>query len=141
MQYSDLYALSFYPYMSAHLGNPYPATTFDDLFSISSKPLAIAETGYPAQSFSIETGNGLVTISGSQDKQDNYIQNLLDACNRRKALFVINFVLRDYDQLWKKLGSPQDIGIAWRDNGLYDEDGNQRQAYTTWKNYLKRSRE
>jgi len=140
MQFSDMYALSFYPYLSGYLGNPYPATTFDDLFSLSDKPLAIAETGYAAQDFSIDTDNGPVTIYSDGDKQNKYMEDLLPACTKRKAEFVINFVLRDYDQLWVKLGSPTDISIAWRDTGIYDENGMARKARTTWENYLQRRR-
>jgi hypothetical protein len=141
MVYSDLYALSFYPYLSGYLGNAYPSTTFDDLFTISDKPLAIAETGYSAQTFSIDTGFGVVTVNSDQDKQNKYIDDLLAACTKYKAKFVINFVLRDYDQLWEALGSPIDITIAWRDTGMYDEDGASRKAYSTWKHYLARKKE
>lgn len=136
MVYSDLYALSFYPYMSAYLGNPYPTSTFETLFTISDKPLAIAETGYPAQMFSIDTGNGIVTIDSDASKQNKYIEDLLAACEKHKPKFIINFVIRDYDQLWKSIGSPTDISIAWRDTGLYDETGAPRMACRTWKKYL-----
>jgi hypothetical protein len=136
MEYSDMYAISFYPYLSNYLGNPYPENTFDDLFHVSEKPLAVAETGYAAQGFSINAGKGLVTVESNPVKQQKYTQDLLEACSRRKAAFVINFCLRDYDQLWAQLGSPMDINIAWRDSGLYDENGNARMALTTWKNYI-----
>jgi hypothetical protein len=140
MAYADLYALSFYPYLSGYLGNQYPSTTFDDLFTISEKPLAVAETGYAAQTFSIDTGNGIVTVNSDQDKQKKYIDDLLAACTKYKARFVINFVLRDYDQLWESLGSPNDITIAWKDTGMYDENGSSRKAYVSWKNYFNRTK-
>lgn len=138
MDYSDIYGLSFYPYLSSYLGNKYPENTFEELFAISDKPLAIAETGYAAQTFSINTGSGLATIQSDPTKQQTYIKDLLEACTKRKALFVINFVVRDYDQLWVQIGSPTDVHIAWRDSGFYDEDGNQRPALNTWKEYLSR---
>ena len=138
MEHSDLYAISFYPYMSKFLGQPYPDGTFDELFNISSKPLAIAETGYVAQTFSIDVGSGPVTIESDQVRQQKYFKDLLEACTKRKAEFVINFVLRDYDQLWVQIGSPTDLNIAWRDSGLYDENGNTRMAYTIWRDYLSR---
>jgi hypothetical protein len=136
MEYSDMYAISFYPYLSSYLGDPYPENAFDELFHVSEKPLAIAETGYAAQKFSINAGKGLVTIDADPLKQQKYEEDLLAACDRRKAEFVINFCLRDYDQLWVQIGSPIDINIAWRDSGLYDENGNARVALTTWKTYL-----
>jgi hypothetical protein len=137
LAFSDIYALSLYPYLSYYLGNPYPSEMFNELFSISDKPIAFAETGYTAETFSIEVQPGtFVTISSDADKQEKYIRDLLEACTERNALFVINFVTRDYDQLWKAIGSPTDFVIAWKDTGLYDENGNTRKAYEVWKSYL-----
>jgi hypothetical protein len=109
-----------------------------ELFSISTKPLAIAETGYAAQTFSIDMEGGTLTIVSDQNKQEKYMSDLLKARTKREAKFVINFVLRDYDDLWEEIGSPTDIAIAWRDSGLYDEDGNPRKALTRWRDYLEK---
>lgn len=137
LAFSDIYALSLYPYLSSYLGNPYPANMFTELFSISDKPLAVAETGYTAQTFSIDVQPGTsVTITSDADKQEKYIRDLLEACTERNALFVINFVVRDYDQLWQAIGSPTDFVIAWKDTGLYDENGTTRKAFDVWKSYL-----
>jgi hypothetical protein len=138
LEYSDLYSLSFYSYLTTYLGNPYPANTFDALFNLSDKPLAIAETGYAAQTFSIDIGSGLIKIESDQEKQEKYIRDLLTACMKRETKFVINFVVRDYDQLWAQIGSPNDIAIAWRDTGLIDENGEPRKAYSTWKEFKAR---
>ena len=137
LEHSDLYAISFYPYMSAFLGNPYPENSFEDILALSDKPFAVAETGYPAQSFSMDTGFGIVDIEGTEDKQEKYIRDLLDAAmSRANTQFVINFVIRDYDQLWVQIGSPNDINIAWRDTGLFDENGAARKGYTTWNEFM-----
>jgi hypothetical protein len=136
LEYSDLYSLSFYPCLTALLGNPYPVNTFDDLFNISDKPLAIAETGYAAQPFSISTSTGRVTIEADADKQEKYIRDLLTACLKRKAVFVINFAVRDYDKLWEQMGSPADARTGWRDTGFVDEKGIPRKAYVTWREFL-----
>jgi hypothetical protein len=141
LEYSDMYALSFYPFMSKYLGNPYPKDSFKELFSISAKPLAVAETGYPAQTFTMTINNVSSTISSDEKKQELYIQDLLEACNERKAEFVINFVIKDYDELWKDLGAREDLIIAWRDTGFIDEQGHQRSAYQIWKDYLGRPRQ
>lgn len=138
LEFSDMYAISFYPYMSKFLGAPYPDNTFDELFHVSEKPLAIAETGYVAQTFSITLDNGVATIESDQVKQQKYFKDLLEACSKRNAEFVINFVLRDYDQFWQQIGSPTDLNIAWRDSGFYDENGNTRMVSNTWKDYLSR---
>jgi hypothetical protein len=137
VEYSDLYALSFYPYLSGYLGNPFPENTFDELFNISDKPLAIAETGYPAQTFGIKVNPTTeVSIISDPEKQNKYFNDLFKAAQKRKALFVINFVLRDYDPLWNSIGSKNDLTIAWRDTGLYDENAVERPSAISWKNVL-----
>jgi hypothetical protein len=136
---SDLYGVSFYPYMSDFQGNGYPDNTFDELFSLSKKPLAVAETGYIAQPFIINVNGTDVTISSDEMKQQKYISDLLAACVKHKALFVTLFVVRDYDQLWEDMGSGTDLSVAWRDTGLYDENGDARPALSVWKEYLSRT--
>jgi hypothetical protein len=136
LEHSDLYALSFYPYLSNYLGNPIPDNTFDELFGISNKPLAVAETGYAAENFMININGSEVSISSDLQKQNKYMTDLLAACEKHKAKFVINFVSRDYDALWQSIGGKNDLSIAWRDTGLYDENGNARLAHTTWRKYL-----
>jgi hypothetical protein len=138
LDYSDLYGLSFYPYLSRHLGNGYPDNTFDQLFSISEKPLAIAETAYPAQSCVINNSGENLSITSDEAKQLKYNVDLLKACEKRKAEFVINFVLRDYDELWNASGAKNDLSIACRDTGLLDELGRERPGFLTWKYYLNR---
>ncbi len=131
--YTDIFALSIYPYMTRYLAGDLPETMFDDLFSLSDKPIAIAETGYPAQSFSI--WDGALTFEGSPEKQDAYFTGLLQAAQEREFVFVVNFVLRDYDALWEKIGGG-DLNSLWRDTGFYDEDGVPRPVLETWRSYL-----
>jgi hypothetical protein len=135
---SDFFGISFYPYMSELLGAPYPANSFDQLFSLTSKPIVIAETGYPAESFSMDTGNGKVTITSDPEKQAAYLDDLLTHCDHHDVKFVINFVVRDYDQLWTKIGAHEDLTIAWRDTGLYDENGSSRKGLLVWRKFFTR---
>lgn len=138
LESSDLYGISFYPYLSAYQGNPYPDNMFEELFSLSRKPLAIAETGYTAQTFDIDVKGSTVTITSDENKQQKYVSDLLGACMKHQVLFVTLFAVRDYDQLWVGAGSHHDLTIAWRDTGLYDENGNARPALSVWKEYLGR---
>lgn len=140
LEYSDYFAISLYPYLTNYLGADIPEDTFDKLFTLYDKPLAIAETGFTAQNFSIEVAPGIIVdIQSNQEKQKKYIEKLLEKATQYQLHFVINFVVRDYDQLWEDIGSPIGIEIAWRDTGLYDENGNAREALQTWKNYLQRT--
>lgn len=138
LQVSDYYAISFYPHLSSHMGNLYPEGTFDELFSIGTKPIIIAETGYTAQTFSMDAGNGAFTIDSDQEKQKKFVDDLLAASEKWNAKFVIYFTVRDYDQLWVQIGSPTDLTIAWRDAGLYDEGGNPRPALNSWRDWFER---
>jgi hypothetical protein len=139
LEYSDLYGVSFYPYMSKHLGEGYAQNVFDELFSISSKPLAIAEIGYPAQSFNLPVDNNMsVSVESDETKQKLFLEKLLEACTQRKAEFLIYFTFRDYDQLWQYLGAKEDITIAWRDTGFLDEAGMQRSSLALWRSYFER---
>ncbi|MBZ0275376.1 MAG: hypothetical protein K8I60_04495 [Anaerolineae bacterium] len=135
MPYSDFFALSLYPYMSRYMTGPLPPTLFDALFSLSDKPLAISETGYPAQTFSLF--NGTLTFESTPEKQAAYIESLLAEADARQMVFVNNFILRDYDALWEKIGGG-DLATVWRDTGLFDEDGSARLALDVWRAALAR---
>lgn len=135
---SDFMGISFYPYQTKYTTNALPEDMFEKLFQLTDKPKAFTETGYPAQKFSIF--NNLVTFEGTEAKQNAYIERLFSEANQANIEFIINFVLRDYDQLWQSIGGKDDITIAWRDTGLIDENGIERAAYQTWKRYLQLSR-
>lgn len=134
MPYIDIFGISVYPYISSLLTDPVPTNLFDRIFSNSSKPVAICETGYQADTISVEGGN--VIINGTPELQNNYISYLLNKAQDYDVEFVINFVLRDYDALWMAIGSPDDFRILWKDNGLYDENGIPRIAHQTWMEWL-----
>jgi hypothetical protein len=131
---SDFMGISFYPYQTKYTTNTLPADMFEKLFQLTDKPKAFTETGYPAQKFSIF--NNLVTFEGTEAKQNAYMERLFREANSANIEFIINFVLRDYDQLWQSIGAKDDVSIAWRDTGLIDENGLERAAYQTWKKYF-----
>lgn len=126
----DLVAFSVHPFMSALLAESFPDDYLDRLFALTSKPIGVSESSYPAQVWS--TSSGLV-FNGSPEKQDRFLRLLLDAGARHGARFVIWFAVRDYDQLWEGLLGRSELALVWRDTGLYDEAGAERAAATTWK--------
>ena len=132
MAASDYYAISLYPYLTAFNNSPYPADFLDTLFSLSSKPLAIAETGMLAESITAFS----TLFSGSVTLQDDYLADLLDSAQARNAEFINWFILQDYDRLCSFLGGCSDTEVLWRDSGLYDGFGNIRPAYTRWTDRL-----
>src|SRR5581483_7667093 len=123
---TDYFALSFYPYATAYYAGlfptGYPPTMFDDLFSLSTKPIAIAETGYPGANIPLST----VTLPGSPTAQSAYLSALFSEAQKRSFAFVVNFVLRDYNQLCKSLGGCTDGELVWETTGLFDSSGTPR---------------
>jgi hypothetical protein len=131
----DFYALSFHPILSALLADTVPGTgMMTTLFDRMAKPVAIAETSYPAQPFTIN--NGQFTFQGSPEKQNEFFRNLFTALHGRPARYVINFVAIDYDALWTTQGEPDDLNKLWRDTGLNDESLTARPALHTWQGQL-----
>jgi len=137
--YSDYFGLSIHPQGSVFMLNRNPATVpsvaeFRTLFALGGKPVAVCETSYPAEPFTVYGGTA-VTF-GTPALQALFFQNLFAAADRVDMRFVINFVLRDYDALWQDMGSPDDLNRIWRDTGFYDEDGNERPVLDVWREKL-----
>lgn len=137
MPYSDYFAVSLYPYMSIYTTDQLPNDLFQRLRELSEKPMAIAETGYPAGSFSITFPDGVYTFESNPEKQAEYISLLLNSAQAYDVRFVVNFILRDYDAVWELMGRDETLAI-WRDTGIYDEDGILRPAGDIWMEWLAR---
>ena len=133
----DVVGWSLYPYASMLLADSLPADYFSTVFSHTTKPQGVSETAYTAQVWSLYS----LTWNGTQEKQRDMVEKLLNQVKVSNLKFVIWFTSRDYDQLWAKpvssggLGA-DDITLVWRDAGLYDENGNPRLAHQTWLNWL-----
>lgn len=132
---SDYYALSLYPYLSSFFytlfPDSYPATMFSDLFSLSSKPIAIAETGYPGSDIKL----GEVTLVGSPTAQKAYWTQLLAQADQRRFKFLVNFMLRDYTQFCANAGCPA-ASLLWETTGLIAADGSARPSLQLFKDAL-----
>ncbi len=129
MAYSDLYCLSLHTFISALLADTVISTDeLQQIFAANDKPLAVCETSYPAQVFTL----GALTWNGDSSKQQQYFENLFSVIENHAAEFIVSFVIRDYDDLWVSLGSPDDFNKLWRDTGFYDEAGSARPVLETW---------
>lgn len=133
----DVVAWSVHPFMSGLLANSFPDDYFSIVSSMTTKPQAISESSYPAQTWSALG----MTFSGSPEKQDAMIHSMLSFAEKKKFRFVLWYSVRDYDQLWARpvaqggLGS-SDLALVWRDTGLFDENGSERAGLQTWRQYL-----
>lgn len=127
----DFISYSVHPFMSALLAeSPLPNDYLQRLFSLlPGKPVAVSESSYPAQVWELQ---GL-TFNGTQQKQNDFLKLLLSESKKAQAKFVIWFAIRDYDTLWRDTLGSSDNTLPWRDTGLYDENGNERTAVSTWR--------
>lgn len=133
LPYVDIAGISYYPFMAGQ--SERPLETFDWLRQFTDKPIAITETGFPAEDIQLDTYN--LTLSGNPQMQKTYIETLLQRANQDDYLFVIAFLFRDYDALWDKIkdSSPEAFKV-WKDCGMLDENGQSRPAFDVWKQYL-----
>ena len=135
LEFSDDYALSFYPYSSAQAGDAHPVSVFDELFSISPKPLIVAGTGYSGQQFPIGAGKDLTAFQPDAVQQQKFVDDLLSASEKWKAEFVIWFTPADYSQEVATVGMAEP---AWRDASLVDAKGIPRTALNSWVDWFRR---
>jgi len=139
LEYSDILGISYYPFMAGQ--SEKPIKTLDWIHQFTDKPLAITETGFPAEDIVLKSYK--ITIKGSPEMQATYFKTLLDRGNQDGYLFIIDFLYRDYDALYKsiapqleKRGLTMDVFSVWKDCGIVDENGVKRPAFDIWKQYL-----
>lgn len=140
IDFTDYFAISLHPFFAEVAGGTLPADMFDRIFSLnaSAKPACITETSFPAEELTMTDYDPDIILAGSKEKQRHYFSFLLNGAQQKNLIFVVNFLVRDYDVLWSTpapggLGSPEDINKAWRDTGFYDQDGKARPALGVWK--------
>ncbi len=134
LDFSDYYAISLYPFLTAYFASDFPADMFDRILALSDKPTVIAETGMIAENMTVFS----IAFEGSPGRQDDYVQSMLATADENGLLFVNWFVLQDYDLLCDFFGGCVGTDTLWRDTGVYDGNGNTRPSYATWKAYLER---
>lgn len=94
--YTDVVGLSVYPIKTRYAGYQVPAWLFDNLLSavrsVTDKPLAVTETGYPATPFYVKDQ----PIHGNPEKQQRYLRLLMtEMAKDGNVEFVVNFAVRD----------------------------------------------
>lgn len=126
--YSDIAALSFYPYMQYPLDLGNPVAMLDEVGKHTDKPLAISESGYPAQTIDFP---GLGHVPANEQLQAEVLFRLLIMASRDAYEFFIVWAHRDFDQLMMTTNMPA-YGALWRDTGLIDETGRERLSAYVW---------
>lgn len=137
MPYSDYFGISLHPHMTAYVPNmDLPDDMFDRMFSLSAKPVCITETSFPAETLVLPSLS--YTVYGTPEKQQRYFQALFGKAQQYRLRFVVNYLVRDYDQLCIDMGWTDGFLLLWRDTGLYDGSGNPRPARDAWIESLAR---
>jgi hypothetical protein len=137
LPYTDYVGFSIYPFMSLLLADSIPADYCDQLFQLAgNKPIAVSEASYPAQQWSTTVNGQLLTWYGTQEKQLEFLTQLLTTAKKYNARYVIWFEVRDYDQLWNGALGQDPTALTWRDDGLYDENGVARLSLGYWDSIL-----
>ena len=142
---SDYLGLSFYPYGSSFgekFGYP-PLGPAPEMWrkplewvrQYTDKPLAMCETGFITRDANLPS-HGL-HMHGSEQLQVDFTRDLLDITRRDDYLFVIWFLVVDYDRLYEKM--PKDASteafVLWRNLGFFDKDLHPKPAWAEWQKY------
>ncbi|MBP2030694.1 hypothetical protein J2755_001642 [Methanohalophilus levihalophilus] len=132
---SDIIAISTYPFAGSYTAFGIPGNYFADIKALdNSKPYAISETSWPAEDIADPYP---VLIAGSEEDQYIYLDRIFDEFGEGE--FIVWFFSRDFDEFWddELKDSPMAPTIRlWKDSGLYDGNGNARDALELWKQKL-----
>jgi len=143
LPYSDMLALSHYPYWLLETQNTEAnpnnlpndwLQNFKDL--APNKPFAISETGYAADN--VELPDFGIQIEANEAWQNEFVTSYLPQLHDLDAEFVMWFVVQDYDKVWEifeAIGLGEELKI-WKDTGLFDGEGNARSALREWDRWL-----
>lgn len=128
----DFAAISFYPFLKGLSSKSQFQEAFDFLHTKIQVPIAFAETGHLSEDLAIEGFD--LFISGNQSEQNDYLQTLLINAQEENYEYVIWWTHRDYDLLWATFPEDlKDLGKIWISNGVVNEDGELKEAYTSWQ--------
>jgi len=151
LPYTDVVGLALYPAKLKYDTNRLPAVTFRNLLaavrSVTDKPIAITETGYPARSFNV-AGH---PYTSDPDKQARFFKLMFSELERDGNIeFVVNFGARDFAVYLGALHerakenppfiaeSLVDFFDIFESTGVYAFDGSARAGTAVWVDEFER---
>jgi hypothetical protein len=144
--YTDLVGISVYPYaFFSHENRGNPATLPPDWLSqitvlAPGFRYAVTEAGWPAEDVDITASDWSLSVECTEAWQRDYLERLLTGSAGLNAEAVIWFTGRDYDTLWVSSLGSDPVAALWRDTGLRDQVGNEREALTVWRDWFDSTR-
>jgi len=128
----DFAAISFYPFLKGLKNKAEFQAAFDFLHSEVNVPIALAETGHLSEDLNVQAFD--ISIPGNQSDQNDYMQTLLVNAQEEDYEYVIWWTHRDYEPLWETFPEDlKDLGSLWLSNGIIDEDGTEKEAFSSWE--------
>lgn len=126
--YADIAAVSYYPYMQYPLDINAPIPMLDELRNHTDLPIAVSESGYPAQTLEYP---GIHHIPANETLQAQVLFRMLVKAYVDEYAFFIVWAHRDFDDLLNTLELPPTT-LLWRDTGHLDEKGEERLSAIVW---------
>lgn len=135
---SDVVALSAYPYTQYADPLQLPIDYFSRIMDLApQKPVAISETGWPAEDV---LPPFFFYIPANQFSQSFYLSRVLGELKSKHAIFMNWFTAWDYDALWQsdlQYSKNAPLLRQWKDIGFINGDGNFRLfSWLTWNSYF-----
>lgn len=135
MQHSDVFAMSIYPHMSFATPRPIPENFFEFARKFK-KPIAVSESGDTSRDVELKAFK--LTLKGSEARQKQFTELLLQTANKDRYEFVITFATTDFEKLCEKLPPPiDDLARIWAYTGLQTSDKKPKPAQAVWDAWLK----
>jgi Glycosyl hydrolase family 53 len=135
MRYSDIFAMSLYPFMSLETPRPVPANFLDFAMRFK-KPVAVSESGMSSRDVPLKSYG--ITLLGSEGEQRIFTELLLKTAARDRYVFVINFASTDSERLVSRLRPPlDDLARIWAFTGMQTSSAKPKPALAVWDGFLK----
>jgi hypothetical protein len=135
MRFSDLFAMSVYPYLSSTSQGATPDNFFDFARTFH-KPIAVSDCGMTSRSVFVPSLN--LAMHGSPKDQAQFIRLLLSRASRDRYVFVVNFATTDFERMFANRPQPVDERLrAMAYTGMQTSDRTAKPALAVWDAYLK----
>lgn len=135
MRCSDIFAMSFYPYLNLEFDSA-AKPGFLDFARKFHKPIAVSESGMTSRDVTLKSFN--VTLKGSEGQQRQFTDFLLDTASRDRYQFVINFATTDFEKLITKLPTGAgELALIWAYTGMQTSSLSPKPAQEVWDRFFR----